>query len=153
MTECRLRRAVLLITKLHRLVRNAHFLLGFDKAGVEFVAADMPHANRLTVGIVALVAEEEAGPTSARTKAALAGARARGYSWGTHGCDPATRLPRRKRAAWSTQANKRAAAVRCAGTTTQQELADALIAHGVCTPRGERWRPWQVRCVLNRAHG
>ena len=58
--ECRLRRAVLLIAKLDRLARDAHFLLGLEKAGVEFVAADMPHANRLTVCIMALVAEEEA---------------------------------------------------------------------------------------------
>src|SRR3954463_4596029 len=57
LAECRLRRAVLLIAKLDRLARDAHFLLGLEKAGVEFLAADMPHANRLTVGIMALVAD------------------------------------------------------------------------------------------------
>jgi hypothetical protein len=58
MAECRLRRAVLLIAKLDRLARDAHFLLGLEKAGVEFLAADMPYANRLTIGVMALVAEE-----------------------------------------------------------------------------------------------
>src|SRR3954468_5314792 len=82
LATCRLHRAVLVIAKLDRLARDAHFLLGLEKAGVEFVAADMPHANRLTVGIMALVAEEEARATSARTKAALAAAKARGVRLG-----------------------------------------------------------------------
>src|SRR4051794_39917628 len=76
LAECRLRRAVLLIAKLDRLARDAHFLLGLEKAGSEFVATDMLQANRLTVGIMALVAEEEARTTSARTNAALVAAKA-----------------------------------------------------------------------------
>ncbi len=52
LAECRLRRCVLLIAKLDRLARDAHFLLGLEKAGVELAAADMPHANRLAVGIM-----------------------------------------------------------------------------------------------------
>ena len=60
LADCRARRAVLVIAKLDRLARDAHFLLGLQKAGVEFVAVDMPRANRLTIGIMALVAEEEA---------------------------------------------------------------------------------------------
>src|ERR1700733_3303859 len=55
---CRAFNAKLVIAKLDRLSRDAHFLLGLDKAGVEFIAVDMPHANRLTVGIMALVAEQ-----------------------------------------------------------------------------------------------
>ena len=82
MAECRLRRCVLLIAKLDRLARDAHFLLGLEKAGVEFIAADMPYANRLTIGVMALVAEEEARATSIRTKAALAAAKARGIKLG-----------------------------------------------------------------------
>jgi DNA invertase Pin-like site-specific DNA recombinase len=56
---CRLYGAKLVIAKLDRLSRNAHFLLGLKEAGVDFVCADMPSANRLTVGIMAMVAEEE----------------------------------------------------------------------------------------------
>ena len=72
LTACRLTGAVLVIAKLDRLSRDAHFLLGLEKAGVEFVAADMPNANRLTVRLMAVIAQEEREMISARTKAALA---------------------------------------------------------------------------------
>jgi DNA invertase Pin-like site-specific DNA recombinase len=75
---CRLHNATLVIAKLDRLSRDAHFLLGLEKAGVEFVAADMPSANRLTAGIMAMVADEERRMISRRTKDALAAAKARG---------------------------------------------------------------------------
>jgi DNA invertase Pin-like site-specific DNA recombinase len=79
---CRLYGAKLVIAKLDRLSRDAHFLLGLEKAGVDFVAADMPQANRLTVGIMAMVADEERRMISARTKAALAQAKKRGTQLG-----------------------------------------------------------------------
>jgi DNA invertase Pin-like site-specific DNA recombinase len=70
-------RATLLIAKLDRLSRDVHFLTGLEKGGVEFVACDMPDANRLTVTILAAVAEHERKMISERTKAALAEARKR----------------------------------------------------------------------------
>ncbi len=77
MEHARLTGATLLIAKLDRLSRDAHFLLGLQKAGVRFVAADMPEANELVVGIMAVIAQAERKMISTRTKAALAETRKR----------------------------------------------------------------------------
>lgn len=74
--EAQLTGAVLVIAKLDRLSRDAHFLLGLQKAGVEFIACDIPQANRLTVGVLAVVAQHEREMIGERTRAALAAKRA-----------------------------------------------------------------------------
>ena len=73
--HARLTGATLLVAKLDRLPRDAHFLHGLQKAGVSFVAADMPDANKLTVGVMALVAQQEREAISRRTREALAAAK------------------------------------------------------------------------------
>jgi DNA invertase Pin-like site-specific DNA recombinase len=68
---CRLHRATLIIAKLDRLARNVHFISSLMEAGVDYVAVDFPLANRLTVHILAAVAEHEASMISGRTKGTL----------------------------------------------------------------------------------
>jgi DNA invertase Pin-like site-specific DNA recombinase len=67
---CRLHKATLVVAKLDRLARNLHFLSGLMESGVEFVACDLPSANRLTIHVLAAVAEAEALAISQRTKVA-----------------------------------------------------------------------------------
>lgn len=151
--------AVLLIAKLDRLSRDAHFLLGLERAGVEFVACDMPHANRLTVGIMALVAEEERRAISARTRAALAAAKARGTKLGNpngaralQGIGNAAGV-----AAVKSSADRHAAqvlpvveAIRAEGITGLKAIARELTARGVLTARGGQWDASRVRELLKR---
>jgi DNA invertase Pin-like site-specific DNA recombinase len=81
--HARRHKAVLLVAKLDRLARNVAFLSSLMESKIDFRAVDNPHATRLTIHIMAAVAEEEARATSVRTKAALAAAKARGVLLGS----------------------------------------------------------------------
>jgi len=84
LAACRRHRgATLIVASFDRLARNASFLLGLRDAGVDFIAADMPYANLMTIGVMALLAEQEAEATSLRTKRALAEAKAQGTLLGS----------------------------------------------------------------------
>jgi len=160
LAAARVHRAVLVIAKLDRLARNVHFVSGLMESGVEFVAADLPTVNRLTVHILAAVAEEEARMISARTKAALAAAKARGVRLGNPNL--AAGSPAQARAANAVKTGRAQALAadvlpfieqaRRAGAITLQQFADALAARGVPTPsgRGGRWHPVQVARIVGR---
>ena len=155
---CRVHRAKLLIAKLDRLSRDAHFLLGLEKAGVDFVAVDMPSANRLTVGIMAMVAEEERRMISARTKAALAMAKARGTKLGGfrgHKIDDAARgasIAKRRATAAERAADLTPiiAEIRAGGANSLAAIAEGLKARKIQTARGGlNWNAAQVSRLIS----
>jgi DNA invertase Pin-like site-specific DNA recombinase len=153
---CRLHRATLVIAKLDRLARNAAFLLGLRDSGIDFVAADMPNANRLTVGIMAMVAEDEAQRISERTKAALA--KSKKKLGGFRGRAPtdkdraaARKALRERSAARATDLAPIISELRANGVTSLRAIAAALNARGIPTARGEgEWQSAQVKRVLDQ---
>ncbi|QQA41473.1 recombinase family protein [Pelagovum pacificum] len=157
----RLTGATLVIAKLDRLSRNAAFLLTLRDSGVRFVACDMPEANNLTVGIMALVAEQEREAISRRTKEALAAAKARGVKLGNPNGAAALRRAGKGgealRAAVRANADAHAEALapvvrqlQTAGHTSLRALAAELNASAMRTRRGGRWHVSSVRNLLQR---
>ncbi len=166
LAACRTRRAVLLIAKLDRLARNVAFVSNLMEAGVEFVAADMPTVNKLTIHILAAVAEEEARMISARTKAALAAAKERGVRLGNPHLQPGTRdqalaAGRAAAAAKGTKARAHAAdlapviaSIRTDGVTSLASIAATLTTRGIPSPSGRGgWHAATVARVLSRCGG
>jgi DNA invertase Pin-like site-specific DNA recombinase len=166
MEHAKLTGAALLIAKLDRLSRDAHFLLGLQKAGVEFTAADMPNADQFSVGILAMVAQREREAISQRTKDALAQARKRVAATGQEKRPDVRRLGNpngaahlRKlgngRAVEAIKANAQARAslltatigeLKADGFTTANAIARELNARQYVTPRNGKWT---ARSVLN----
>ena len=144
LADCRRRRATLLIAKLDRLSRDAHFLLGLQKAAIPFVAADNPNANELMVGMLAVWAQHERKMISERTKAALAAARARGVKLGNPHLKPGTAANAAIASAVHVEQSRSRAkslapiidAARAAGCASLVEIAGYLMREGHLTPRG-----------------
>lgn len=148
---CRQHKACLVIAKLDRLARSVALISGLMESRVEFVAADMPEANRFMLHIMAAVAEHEREMISQRTKAALVAAKARGTCLGNPRPDMAT-----ARAVASDNAAKFRAAIRPQIQALQAEgqslrgIAAELNAKGIRGPRRGSWHAASVRSMLHR---
>jgi DNA invertase Pin-like site-specific DNA recombinase len=162
LAACRKKKATLVIAKLDRLARNVAFVSNLMESGVDFVAVDFPTANRLTIHILAAVAEHEREMIAKRTKDALAAAKARGRKLGWANPD---RRDQGLASATGAKANRAGAnrfaanvlpivrEIENAGITTLAGLATALNARGIGTARGGRWYPTTVRNLRRRAGG
>jgi DNA invertase Pin-like site-specific DNA recombinase len=162
LAECRATGATLVIAKLDRLARNMAFIANLQESGVEFTAADMPTASRFTVHIMAAVAEQEAVMIAARTKAAMATAKARGTLLGRRDDKIAAYAKRGAQVSAlvrSSKAQKRAdnlipaiTRFKREGATTLRQIAAALNKGRYKTARGGKWSAEQVRLVLKKSH-
>jgi DNA invertase Pin-like site-specific DNA recombinase len=153
--------ARLVIAKLDRLSRNAAFLLTLRDSGVHFLACDMPEANDLTVGIMALVAQQEREAISRRTREALQATRARGVKLGNPNGAAALRRAGKcgvaLREALAQNADDFAKdltpvveTIRAEGHTTLRAIAEELNARGMLARRRGRRQVSNVRNLLTR---
>jgi DNA invertase Pin-like site-specific DNA recombinase len=139
--ECRKRRAVLIIAKLDRLARNVAFIANLmESRDVDFIAVDMPDANRLTIHVLAAVAEHEREMISQRTKAALAQAKAGGTKLGSprplEALQKANEAKNIQKPAPEVQRLMRSLHAQGKGL---REIARELNRLNVRTPRGSLW--------------
>jgi DNA invertase Pin-like site-specific DNA recombinase len=150
---CKKHGATLVIAKLDRLARNVHFVSGLMEAGVDFVAADMPQANKVMIQMHAVMSEWERDQISARTKAALAAAKERGVVLGKAGPANLRRnIEGRKAAADEFAAKLRDTLLmfKNAGLS-QRAMVARLNELGVHAPRGGAWSLSQLQRVIARA--
>jgi DNA invertase Pin-like site-specific DNA recombinase len=152
--RCRVTSATLVVAKLDRLSRNAAFLMTLRDAGVEFVAADLPEANTMTVGVMAVVAQHEREAISQRTKAALAAAKARGTILGgkrkgaanISSYQPKGVAAARQKA--KQEAEHRREALEGLRGLSLNAMAKRLNADSVTTSRGSDWTATAVKRAL-----
>src|SRR5579862_649271 len=154
---CRKHRATLVIAKLDRLARNVAFISNLMESGVEFVAVDMPQANRFVVHILAAVAEHEAEAISKRTKAALAAAKARGTRLGGRRVSAkrfaeigaaARKMRTEKAKEWAAELLPMIRSIQAGGPLSLRKIAAGLNERNITTPRGGEWSAVQVQRLL-----
>jgi DNA invertase Pin-like site-specific DNA recombinase len=155
---CKKYKAKLIVAKLDRLARNVAFISKLMESGVEFVACDMPIANKLTIHILAAVAEHEREVISQRTKDALAQARKRLAKQGKKLGNPNITDAAKAGAATNRENANRFAQntlpiigeIRANGVTSLRGIARVLAARGIPSARGMPWSPVAVSNILKR---
>ena len=154
--EARRCKCPVVVAKLDRLSRDVHFISGLMAHRVPFIAAELgPDVDPFILHLFAALAEKERAMISARTKAALAAAKARGVKLG----GPKLKVARKNALATiKANADRHAANVlpviheiQKSGASTLRDLAEALNARGISTARSGKWYAASVRNVLSRS--
>jgi DNA invertase Pin-like site-specific DNA recombinase len=152
--------SLLVIARIDRLARSVLVTSQLLASGVEFVACDNPHANRMTIQILAVMAEHESRMISERTRAANAAARARGVDFRRPQNRISPEVQRLGTAAANREAIARSAHVyrdlvpiiarlRASGASLL-DVARTLNSMGHRTQRGSPWSGGNVYVLLRR---
>lgn len=151
----------LIVAKLDRLSRDAAFLMTLQKSNVKIKFADMPFADDMMIGIMAVIAQWEREQISARTKAALTAVKARGTKLGgdrgnlsrdgASGREKSLKTRRRIAADRATKVMHYINEAKGAGASTYRAIAAYLNDRGITTPRGKTWYAASVQKLMDRA--
>lgn len=148
----------LLVGKLDRLSRDLHFITSLQKSRVDFVVCDLPGCDSFTINIYGALAQREREMISARTKAGLQAAKARGKKLGTNNLPPELQQEASAKGVATIKQNANSFATKVItvieGMLSQDKslraIARELDSLGVQTARGGKWTPTAVKNVLAR---
>jgi DNA invertase Pin-like site-specific DNA recombinase len=152
----RKQKATLVVARLDRLARDVQFISTLLNGHVKFVCADTPHANRVYLQMVSVFAEDEARRISERTTAALQALKRQGKKLGSPtpeiGSAEGVKVIQAKADAYAEKVGPIVRdIIRKSGADTLRDIAAALTARGIETPRGNNdWHPSQVSNLLKR---
>lgn len=149
---CKKHKATLVIAKLDRLARNVHFISGLLETGIDFVDASMPQANKVMIQMHAVMSEWERDQIAARTKAAMAAAKARGVKIGVKGPENLKRNIEERQQQANEFALKLQPLIKSFRTQglTLRACVDQLNSMKIPSATGKEWHVTQLRRVMAR---
>jgi len=150
-------KATLVIAKLDRLARNVHFISGLLESGVQFIAVDMPEADRAFLQMAAVFAEWESTKIRKRTKEALAVAKSRGVKLGSptpqNGSQAGLKVISDRCNAHVKKVAPSLQSILAQVGSNLRDVAAELQLRGIKTARGnETWHPAQVAQLIRRVN-
>lgn len=153
---CRKQKATLVVAKLDRLARDVQFISELLNSKVNFVCADMPEADRTFLQMMAVFAEYEGRRIGERTKSALDALKRKGVKLGSPhpeiGSEVGVKAIKEKADNYAERVGPVVRdIIKKSGASTLRDIAEALEARGVQTPRGNReWYASQVANLIKR---
>jgi DNA invertase Pin-like site-specific DNA recombinase len=156
LAEARQLKCAVVVAKLDRLSRDVHFISGLMAHRVSFIVAELgADVDPFMIHLFAALAEKERVLISARTKSALAAAKARGQKLGNPNLAAAREagavVLRAKADRHAANVLPIIAEIQRTGATTLRAIAHALNKRGISTPRGRQWEAMSVKNTLARA--
>lgn len=149
----------ILVGKLDRLSRDLNFITNLQKNRVDFVVSDMPHCDSFTIHIYGALAQREREMISARTKAGLAAAKAKGKKLGTNNLNMdmvqeasamGVQVRQQKADIFANKVKPVIEALVKDGLSLRAVAAE-LDKLGIQTARGGKWTATAVKNALGRA--